>query len=282
MEDDEFDEQPHIYIIRGEDNLVVVDTGTGRSDLYAFLRSGAIPELVGEDGRILEILVVNSHCHFDHVGSNHRFSPADAEPVEGVAGVAMGGAARSFSEAYNSDDTSLGKSAGCTVHEFRVTRWLTEGEVIPLRVTDDPTAAKATGLEVLFLPGHTPDSIALYLRPEGRLFVGDLLYPHACIYLNLPGSSPQDFAASTVKLRTFVTRQAETDVPVRWLSCGHIEHNLPASRLREVEELVQGMINGAARTSRFVCLRESGMRHWRAALSVLRLWFCAVVREGDI
>ena len=53
-------------------------------------------------------------------------------------------------------------------------------------------------------------AVALFLRPEGRLFVGDLLYPHACIYLNLPGSSPRDFAASTAKLRRFITAQEST------------------------------------------------------------------------
>ena len=104
----------------------------------------------------------------------------------------MGGAARRFSEGYNTVDSSLGKMAGCIVRDFAVTRWLADGEVLPLA----GGGGKETGLEVLHLPGHSPDSIALYLRPEGRLFVGDLLYPHACIYLNLPGSSESDFATS--------------------------------------------------------------------------------------
>jgi glyoxylase-like metal-dependent hydrolase (beta-lactamase superfamily II) len=282
VEDDEFDEQPHIYVIRGEDKLVCIDTGTGRSDLHAYLRSGAIPELVGEDGQLLPVLVVNSHCHFDHVGSNFRFSPAEGGPLGDVAGLCMGGGDRAFSEAYNSNDTSLGKSAGCVIQDFQVTRWLAEGEIIPLTTSSGDTgldpqqAAKATGLEVLFLPGHTPDSIALFLRPEGRLFVGDLLYPHACIYLNLPGSSPADFATSTAKLRAFVGAQEETVSPVRLVSCGHIEHNLPVERLREVDSLVEGMVAGDA-PFQPVRMFDAGERRYQFSGS----WFCAVVREGD-
>ena len=169
VEDDEFDEQPHLYLIRGEDKLVLFDTGTGRADLHAFVRSGAMcdagPAQPGGDGvpPPLPLLVINSHCHFDHIGSNHRFSPAASGPVSGVSDLCMGGGARSFSEGYNSSDTSLGKSAGCEIQDFRVTRWLDEGEVIPLGSGaggDGAEGARATGLEVLHLPGHTPDSSA--------------------------------------------------------------------------------------------------------------------------
>ena len=126
VEDDEFDEQPHLYLIRGEDKLVLFDTGTGRADLHAFIRSGAMYDAGpaqpgGGDGvpPPLPLLVINSHCHFDHIGSNHRFSPAASGPVSGVSDLCMGGGARSFSEGYNSSDTSLGKSAGCEIQDFR-------------------------------------------------------------------------------------------------------------------------------------------------------------------
>ena len=76
--------------------------------------------------------------------------------------------------------------------------------------------------------------------------------------------------------------QAETDAPVRWLSCGHIEHNLPVSRLREVDELVQGMIDGAApyqpvRMFTGEWDEHTGERRYQFSGS----WFCAVVREGE-
>ena len=49
VEDDEFDEQPHLYLIRGEDKLVLFDTGTGRADLHAFVRSGAMCDVAARE-----------------------------------------------------------------------------------------------------------------------------------------------------------------------------------------------------------------------------------------
>ena len=115
VEDDDFDEQPHLYCIKGEQHAVVFDTGTGKADYRAFLLSK--PDFAG-----LPLLVVNSHCHYDHIGSNYRFSPAsDSVLPKGVSGLCMGSASRQFSEAYNAEDTSLGKAAGCAIRDFKVT-----------------------------------------------------------------------------------------------------------------------------------------------------------------
>ena len=70
--------------------------------------------------------------------------------------------------------------------------------------------------------------------------------------------------------------------PVRIVSCGHIEHNLPVERLQEVDDLVQGMADGSApyQHVRLFAGRwddDSGERRYQFSGS----WFCAVVREGD-
>jgi len=82
-----------------------------------------------------------------------------------------------------------------------VTRWLNDGDLIFLN-DHKPEATQA--LEVLFVPGHTPDSIALYARFEDRLFVGDLIYPYTAIHIDCLGSSFSDFVASIHKLTSFV------------------------------------------------------------------------------
>ncbi len=48
--------------------------------------------------------------------------------------------------------------------------------------------------------------------------------------------------------------QAETNAPVRWVSCDHITSQLEVERLREV-----GMADGAASYQPPRCLREGGM-----------------------
>lgn len=55
---------------------------------------------------------------------------------------------------------------------FTVTRWLNEGDLIYL---NDSQPSKEWALEVLFTPGHTPDSIALFAPFNQRLFVGDTI-----------------------------------------------------------------------------------------------------------
>jgi glyoxylase-like metal-dependent hydrolase (beta-lactamase superfamily II) len=82
VEDDEFDEAPHLYAIKGEEYVVAIDTGTGKDDWRRFLES--VPDFVG-----LEVLVVNTHCHYDHIGSNHAFSPATGSPDQSPASLSL-------------------------------------------------------------------------------------------------------------------------------------------------------------------------------------------------
>lgn len=53
-----------------------------------------------------------------------------------------------------------------------MTKWLEEGEVIYL---NDSNPSQEEALEVIFTPGHTPDSIALYAPFDRRIFVGDTI-----------------------------------------------------------------------------------------------------------
>jgi len=55
-------------------------------------------------------------------------------------------------------------------------------------------------LEVIYTPGHTPDSIALYARYEKRIFVGDTIYPYTAIHLDCIGSNIKDYISSLKKL----------------------------------------------------------------------------------
>ena len=50
------------------DNKILVDTGAGENKDYLFAKlreNGVEPEDIE--------LVVNTHCHFDHIGGNHFF-----------------------------------------------------------------------------------------------------------------------------------------------------------------------------------------------------------------
>ena len=54
-------------------------------------------------------------------------------------------------------------------------------------------------LEILFTPGHAPDSICLIDRENRQLFTGDTFYL-APLYSHIPGSSFPDYAKTAARL----------------------------------------------------------------------------------
>lgn len=221
VEQDHFGEQPHIYVVRGRRKAVVIDTGCGTADLRDFFAT--LPEL---DGLVFQI--VNTHIHYDHIMGNCCFCGAGGASLCGVCvGICQGARDRGFSEAWR--ETSLQDSVGATIKSFCVTEWLEDGERLYL---DDDEPLEEEALEVMYTPGHTPDSISLYLPCENRLFTGDLLYPGS-LYLFLRGSRLDEFEQSLLRLQAFVA----SCPPGLVLSCGHITPALPSERLLELHAL---------------------------------------------
>ena len=188
VEADRHGQYPFTYAIMAgaaPTRCVLIDTGCGTADYKAFLDAH-----VNKDG--LPYYVICTHVHFDHVGGAHSFAPE--------APIAMGGAAQAFTNNY--ELTSLGAAHGCPVQPFAVSHWLAHGEKVPLCPAADGVAppdgaAAALELEVLHIPGHTPDHIALWWESEALLFVGDHIYPWTAIDVSGLGHSLPDFVAST-------------------------------------------------------------------------------------
>lgn len=192
VEDDRFRQYPFIYIVSGDDRIVVVDTGAGSQSLRGLLERLRNGGTFGETRKSAPFSVVCTHCHFDHVANNHEFST-----------VMMCGAARQFTE--NITITSLASSVGATVRPYTVTRWLRSGDKIDLgRGTDDPFC-----LEVVETPGHTLDGISLVAPWDGRIFVGDLVYPYTAIHCDLLGSNASQFLASAQRLLAIARQMNE-------------------------------------------------------------------------
>lgn len=222
VEIDRFGEAPHIYVVQGKRKAVIIDTGCGTADLREFLWT--LPELDG-----LEFQVVNTHVHYDHIMGNHSFCGAGGTSLcSECLCICQGARDRGFSE--NWTETSLQASVGAKIRNFTVTDWLEEGHKIYL---DDDMPSEDEALEVIYTPGHTPDSISMYLPVENRLFTGDLIYPGS-LYLFLPGSKLDEFEQSLAKLRSFIERCPRGLV----LSCGHITPALPARKLEELYVLL--------------------------------------------
>ena len=192
------------YLILGEKRALLFDTGLGVGKI-----SAVVTRLTP-----LSVTVVNSHTYFDHVGGNAEFRniwnrdllytrknmhgqpniySRDALAPERLCGLLPSGTdAKSYS-----------------IRPWKSTHSLRDRERIDLggRV-----------VEVIFTPGHTPDSVALLDRRNGLLFTGDSFYPGP-IYLFV---SETDFGAYTRS----VARLAALEPQIKLLLPAH---NVPVA-----------------------------------------------------
>ena len=162
----------------------MIDTGCDTADYAAFLST--LDETIGP------FYVVNTHIHFDHISGNHRFQNSFGSMVM------QGNANPKFSGNYALTSLCCAHP-GCRVSPFKVNRWLSDGDCVSLGPKADKFA-----LAVLHTPGHSIDSISLFMPSQRRLFVGDLMYPFTAVPLSSVGASLDAFLQSTSRLLRFV------------------------------------------------------------------------------
>ena len=165
------------YLILGEKRALLFDTGLGVGQI-----SATVARLTS-----LPVAVINSHTHFDHVGGNAEFQEIWNRDLPYTRQNT-----RSESNAYSRDALAPERLCGAlpsgttsksySIRPWKSTHRLQDGERVNLGGRE---------LEVIFAPGHTPDSVVLLDRKNGLLFTGDTFYPGP-IYLFVPET---DFAA---------------------------------------------------------------------------------------
>jgi hydroxyacylglutathione hydrolase len=156
------------YLIVGSQRALLFDTGPGVRDI-----SPVVHALTS-----LPIEVLPSHLHFDHTGNLHRFDDValpDLPPLHTQVRDGM------FSLGLYQ---SLGFVEGFERRPFRVAHWLKVGAEIDLG---------DRRLQLLNVPGHTPESVVLVDRGANRVYAGDFIYPSS-IYAFLPGANLSDYA----------------------------------------------------------------------------------------
>jgi glyoxylase-like metal-dependent hydrolase (beta-lactamase superfamily II) len=213
------------YLITGEKRALLFDTGIGVGKMRS----------VVESLTKLPVIVLNSHTHFDHVGSNAEFSEIYGEDTSYSRGNATG-----QMNAYSSDalipericgKLPSGVKAGAyAIRPWKVTHVVHDEERIHLGGRE---------LEVLFTPGHTPDALSLLDRKNGLLFTGDTYYPGP-IYLFVPET---DLAAYTRSIARLATLSPE-------LSLLLPAHNVPVAdpkSLKAVEAALKKVKDGSAK-----------------------------------
>lgn len=173
------------FLILGDDNALLFDTGLGIGDMRR-----AVEQLTD-----LDIIVLNSHTHYDHIGGNHQFETIygrDTEYTRARAGGSSADAVAGFlREGWVWKPFPDGFDAeGYRSQPFSISRIVDEGDVIDIG---------GRRLQIMNTPGHAPDSICLLDRENRVLFTGDTFYL-APLYTHLEGSDFDDYAESAARL----------------------------------------------------------------------------------
>jgi glyoxylase-like metal-dependent hydrolase (beta-lactamase superfamily II) len=147
------------YLIVGDRRAVLFDTGPGVRDIR--------PVVASLTDR--PVTAAFSHLHYDHIGDQLAFDSIASLDHPAV-------------RARVGDDglftPTLLQFGGTGRPTFRIGEWWTPDAVIDLG---------GRSLRVLSVPGHTPESLALYDAERGQLFTGDYLY-RGDLFAFVPGS----------------------------------------------------------------------------------------------
>jgi glyoxylase-like metal-dependent hydrolase (beta-lactamase superfamily II) len=149
------------YLIEGDHDVAILDTGMGVGDF-----AGIVASLSSKHPRVLQ-----THAHWDHFGASHRFAEVLVHPTE-ADGLRRGREGARLIAAFTAADTDLdrlpaGFDPGAGLPGCEPTGWLLDGDIVDLGNRQ---------LEVIHTPGHSAGGVSFLDRTGRALFVGDLLY----------------------------------------------------------------------------------------------------------
>src|SRR5882724_2696838 len=171
----------NIYLIVGKDSALLFDTGLGVANLRDFIKS-----LTN-----LPLIVVNSHSHPDHSGSDYQFPKVYAHPNDFDM-------IRFFSSNQIRKGT-LQNMVRVPIPDslkFPVTDTLYSVVLVPIydKHVFDLGDRK---LEVIQVPGHTPGSICLLDHKDKILYTGD--NDNTLVWLHTRDAQPLEIYLQSLK-----------------------------------------------------------------------------------
>ena len=181
------------YLFVGDKKALLFDTGMG---------IGGIEKEVARITK-LPITVINSHCHFDHIGGNYVFSNILLFDSSFSFEKSRSGYDNSQIKAYTNMDGFIGNKPSkfyinnYSVKPFKINRLIGDGEIVdiyPFRFV------------VIHTPGHSPDAICLYEVNRKILLTGDTFY-NGPIYLHLRESDAIQYKKSITRLKNLQNAQ---------------------------------------------------------------------------
>ncbi|MFM7272428.1 MAG: MBL fold metallo-hydrolase, partial [Gammaproteobacteria bacterium] len=143
----------------------------------------------------LPVTVINSHTHYDHVGGNHEFDRILAIDSPYTRANTAGFPHEELATEVAPEAFCKGAPEGLDTAAYRTRAWKASGSV---RDGDSIDLGDRT-IEVLQVPGHTPDATALLDRANGLLWTGDSWYD-GTLWLYVPETDLDAYERSMARL----------------------------------------------------------------------------------
>jgi glyoxylase-like metal-dependent hydrolase (beta-lactamase superfamily II) len=215
------------YLLKTEPP-VLIDTGMGIGDISRVVR-----QLLGKED-LDDVLVINTHSHYDHIGGNHAFhniaihdsekqllyAPQKKEIMDYIIDK------KNFIRLPppEFDPTTF------KIVPSHATRLLQDGGIIEL---DDRS------LKIIHAPGHSPGSICLFDDDNKVLFSGDVIY-EGPLYAHLEGSNVKTYYETMKKLRLNWQPKITKILPA------HNKVPLVPMVIERMEKAFEQILNGSA------------------------------------
>lgn len=202
------------HLIIGEERAILFDTGIG------LLPIRPVVERLTD----LPVTVLNSHTHYDHVGGNAEFTSILAIDTDytraNMAGFDRDTVSADIAPEAFCDGPPPGVDlASFSIKPWKATSYVEDGEILELG---------GRQLQVLHVPGHTPDATALLDAENGLLFTGDTFYD-AELWLFVPETDLDAYDRA-------ISRLAEIEKDVEYLLGAHVSARVDAGRLPTVRD----------------------------------------------
>ncbi|MCC3859635.1 MBL fold metallo-hydrolase [Pseudemcibacter aquimaris] len=189
------------FLMVGSEKALLIDTGMGFGNIKHTV--DAITDL--------PVIVVNTHSHYDHVSNNHHFDTVYGRQLDYTRKNSSGHPKTTWTNALQPSAVNGPLPAGFSFgayesKPFKISKYLMDGEIIELGNRN---------IEVIFTPGHTPDSMLFFDREAGLLATGDTFYP-STLWAHRADANFKDYLASAKKM-------AEMESQVKYILPGHGE-----------------------------------------------------------
>jgi glyoxylase-like metal-dependent hydrolase (beta-lactamase superfamily II) len=178
------------YLLVGKTGALLFDTGLGMSPIRP----------VVESLTKLPLRVLNSHTHYDHVGGNAEFENVLAVETPYTRQNQLGFPHENLDSEVSPASFCHGPPAGLDTAAFHTRAWKATR-----RVADGDTLdLGGRVIEILRVPGHTPDALALLDRGNRLLLTGDTYYD-APVWLYVPETDLDAYERSIARLVTLTS-----------------------------------------------------------------------------